>query len=580
MIKVLAYVKHYKWLAILTIALVIFESFITLYLPDLMSKIVDKGIATGDTNYIWKVGAKMLFYSGLGIAAMILASYTSAKVSMGVGKDLRNDLFRKVQSFSLHEMDKFSTASLITRTTNDVVQAQQAVFMMLRMVIRAPTLAIGGIIMALSKSPSLTKVLLITVPLSLAIFFLVYRIAVPLFQKMQEKIDKLNLVVRERVTGVRVIRAFDRDEYEKKRFEKANLDLTQTSLKTNRLMAITFPLISVVMSLTTVAIIWLGAKQIDIGKLQVGSMMAVMQYVMQIMFALIFISTIFIFLSRASVSTKRIFEVLETEPSILDPEDKIVPDVKGLVEFENVSFTYPGAREPVLKNISFKAEPGKVTAIIGSTGSGKTTILNLILRFYDVTEGSIKLDGVDIRKIPLKILRSAIGYAPQRPVIFAASVAENIRFGRQISDDDVIEAAKLAEVNEFASKMPNGLNTEIAQGGTDISGGQKQRISIARSIASRPKIYLFDDTFSALDFRTDARIRRNLFTKLKDSTVIVVAQRVATIMHADQIIVLRDGEIKGMGKHEELLRHNQVYREMVLSQISEEEAIGGEVNGA
>ncbi len=580
MIKVLAYLKPYKWLAILTVALVVLESYITLYLPDLMSKIIDKGIATGNIDYIWQVGGKMLLFSGLGIAAMILASHTSATVSMGVGKDLRRDLFGKVQSFSLHEIDKFSTASLITRTTNDVVQIQQAVFMMLRMVIRAPALAIGGVIMALSKSPSLTKVLLLTVPLTLAIFFVVYKIAAPLFQKVQEKIDKLNLVLRERVTGVRVIRAFDRDEREKQRFEQANFDLTRTALKTNRLMAVVFPLITVIMNFTIIAIIWFGAKQIDLGKLQVGSMMAVMQYVMQIMFALFFISAILIFLSRASVSAKRILEVLETKPSITDPSDQVVGEINGTIEFENVSFAYPGAKEPVLKNISFKAEPGKVTAIIGSTGSGKSTILNLILRFYDVTEGLIKLDGVDIRKLPLNILRSSVGYAPQRPIIFATSIAENIRFGRQISDEQLFEAAEIAEVNEFASKMSEGLNTEIAQGGTNISGGQKQRISIARAIAAKPKIYLFDDTFSALDFRTDARIRKKLFSNLRDATVIVVAQRVATIMHADQIIVLKDGEIKGIGKHEELLRQNQVYREIVLSQISEEEALGGENNGA
>ncbi|AEH50126.1 ABC transporter ATP-binding protein [Pseudothermotoga thermarum] len=580
MIKIFAYLKNYKWLAILTIALVVFESFVTLYLPDLMSKIVDRGIVTGNVKYIWQVGGKMLLFSGLGIAAMILASYTSATVSTGVGKDLREDLFRKVQSFSLAEMDKFSTASLITRTTNDVAQIQQVVFMMLRMVIRAPTLAIGGVVMALNKSPSLTKVLLITVPLTLGVFYVIYKIAVPMFQKLQEKIDKLSLIIRERVTGVRVIRAFDRDEYEKERFEKANVDLTNTSLKINRLMAFSFPLINIIMNFTIVAIIWFGAKQIDLGKLQVGSMMAVIQYVMQIMFALIFISSIFIFMSRASVSAKRIFEVLETEPSILDPKDQIVPEIKGVIEFENVSFTYPGAREPVLKNISFKAEPGKITAIIGSTGSGKTTILNLIMRFYNITEGSIKLDGVDIRKIPLNVLRSSIGYAPQRPIIFATTIAENIRFGRNITDEDLLEAADTAKVLEFASKMPEGLNTEIAQGGTNISGGQKQRISIARAIVSKPKIYLFDDTFSALDFKTDARIRRKLLNKLKDATVIIVAQRVATIMHADQIIVLKDGEIKGIGKHEELLKHNQVYREIVLSQISEEEAFGGVNNDA
>ncbi|HEY8541796.1 MAG TPA: ABC transporter ATP-binding protein, partial [Pseudothermotoga sp.] len=385
---------------------------------------------------------------------------------------------------------------------------------------------------------------------------------------------------RERVTGIRVIRAFNKEEYEKNRFEQANEDLTQTALKVNRIGAIIFPIMMIVMNFTVIALIWFGAKQIDLGKLQVGSMMAVMQYVMQILFSFVMISMIFVFLPRASVSAQRAVEVLQTEPTVKEPENPVIPEGKGVIEFENVTFHYPGAKETALQDISFKAEPGKVTAIIGSTGSGKTTMLNLILRFYDVTEGSVKIDGVDVRRIPLEKLRNMIGYAPQKAIIFSGTIADNIRFGRnQLANEDIFNAAEIAQVNEFAQKMPDGLNTTIAQGGTNLSGGQKQRISIARAIAAKPKIYLFDDTFSALDFKTDARVRTRLFKETKDATVIIVAQRVATIMHADQIIVLKDGKIRGIGTHKELMQTNEVYREIVLSQISEEEAVGGELDG-
>lgn len=581
MLKIMKYLKPYSWLVIVTILLVIVDSYVTLYLPDLMSQIVDKGIARGNVDYIWSIGAKMLLVSLIQVVAIVAMSFTSSKAAMCAGRDIRADLFKKIQSFSLAELGKFSTASLITRTTNDITQIQQALVMIQRMVIRAPIIAVGSIFMAISKDPKLTMVLLISVPAVSLAMYLIFARVMPLFKSMQKKIDRLNLVLRERITGIRVIRAFNKEEHEKKRFEEANIDLTRTALRVNRIGAIIFPIMTIIMNFTIVALIWLGAKQIDMGQLQVGAMMAVMQYVMQVLFAFTMISMIFVFLPRASVSAQRVLEVLQTEPSIKEPEEVEEIEGRGEVSFENVTFYYPGAKEPALRNVSFTARPGQITAIIGNTGSGKTTILNLILRFYDVTEGSVKIDGVDVRKIPFEKLRKMIGYAPQRPIIFSGTIAENIRFGRnELTNEDIFKAAEIAQVNEFAQKMPEGLNSAVAQGGTNLSGGQKQRISIARAIAARHRIYLFDDTFSALDFRTDVKIRSRLMKELKDATVIIVAQRVATIMHADQIVVLKDGRVEGIGRHEELIRTCPVYKEIVLSQISEEEAtIGGDFNG-
>ncbi|MCS7175288.1 ABC transporter ATP-binding protein [Pseudothermotoga sp.] len=578
MLKILRYLRPYLWLVFITVLLVIVDSYVTLYLPDLMSQIIDKGITRGDVDYIWKTGGKMLLVSLIQVVAIIIMSATSSKAAMCAGKDLREDLFKRVQSFSLTEMDKFSTASLITRTTNDVTQIQQALVMVQRMVIRAPIVAIGSIFMAISKNAKLTMILLVSVPAAALAMYLIFAKVMPLFKSMQKKIDKLNLVLRERITGIRVIRAFNKEEYEKNRFEQANVDLTQTALKVNRIGSIVFPIMTIVMNFTIIALIWFGAKQIDLGQLQVGSMIAVMQYVMQILFSFIMISMIFVFLPRASVSAQRVMEVLQAFPSIVESEDTEEPSGEGVVEFKNVTFYYPGAKEPALQNVSFTARPGQMTAIIGGTGSGKTTILNLIMRFYDATEGAITIDGVDVKKIPLGKLRKMIGYAPQKPIIFSGTIAENIRFGRdELTNEDIFNAAEIAQVNEFAKKMPDGLNSVVAQGGTNLSGGQKQRISIARAIVGRPKIYLFDDTFSALDFRTDARIRARLFKETKDATVIVVAQRVATIMHADQIVVMKEGRVEGIGTHSQLMQTCQVYRDIVLSQISEEEAVvGGE----
>ena len=599
------YFSRYWLLITVTVLLVVVQAVISLYLPDLMSNIVDKGITKGDVDYIWKVGGQMLLYSLMSALAAIVGSYTSSIVSMGIGRDLRGAVFEKVNSFSLEEINKFSTASLITRTTNDVTQIQQATMMVLRMVAMAPVMAIGGIVMSVNKDAQLTSVLFISIPIMFAGLGLITWIVVPWFRSMQTKIDRLSLVLRERVTGIRVIRAFNKEEHEKKRFTEANNDLTNTALKINRVAALLFPYMMIVMNFTTILIIWFGAKQIDIGKLQVGQMMAVMQYVMQIMFSFIMISVIFIMLPRANVSANRIKEVLAVEPKVKDPylssatsDSKNGKDakntrsaegerfvnsawymkigksenVKGVIEFDNVTFSYPGAGEPVLENISFKALPGKVTAIIGSTGSGKSTLLNLIPRFYDVTSGSVKIDGVDVREFPLETLRKNIGYATQKAMIFSGTIRDNIRFGREWITDQMIEhAADIAQVMEFASKYPEGLDYYIDQSGLNLSGGQKQRVSIARAIAGKPRIYLFDDTFSALDFKTDANVRLRLFKETSDATVIIVAQRVATIMQADQIIVLEDGKVVGIGTHAELIENNEVYRDIVNSQLSKEE---------
>lgn len=599
------YFSRYWLLITVTVLLVVIQAVISLYLPDLMSNIVDKGITKGDVDYIWKVGGQMLLYSLISAIAAIVGSYTSSIVSMGIGRDLRGAVFEKVNSFSLEEINKFSTASLITRTTNDVTQIQQATMMMLRMVAMAPVMAIGGIAMSVNKDAQLTSVLFISIPIMFIGLGLITWIVVPWFRSMQTKIDRLSLVLRERVTGIRVIRAFNKEEHEKKRFTEANNDLTNTALKINRVASLLFLYMMIVMNFTTILIIWFGAKQIDIGKLQVGQMMAVMQYVMQIMFSFIMISVIFIMLPRANVSANRIKEVLAVEPKVKDPylssstsdskngknarntrsaeDERVVnsawymkigksENIKGEVEFDNVTFSYPGAGEPVLENISFKALPGKVTAIIGSTGSGKSTLLNLIPRFYDVTSGSVKIDGIDVREFPLETLRKNIGYATQKAMIFSGTIRDNIRFGREWITDQMVEhAADIAQVMEFASKYPEGLDYYIDQSGLNLSGGQKQRVSIARTIAGKPKIYLFDDTFSALDFKTDANVRLRLFKETSDATVIIVAQRVATIMYADQIIVLEDGKVVGIGTHAELIENNEIYKDIVNSQLSKEE---------
>lgn len=573
MIRLFKMLKPYAMPILAVLVLIFCQSLADLYLPTLMSDIVNKGIVTGDTNYILKIGGIMILVAAIGTGCTVLASFLSSKVAVGFGNILRNKVFVKVQNFSLQEFDKIGTSSLITRTTNDINQVQQVLIIILRMMVSAPMMCIGGIIMAVSKDATLSLVLLVSIPILAITMGIIAKKVVPIFKTMQIKIDKVNLVVREQLTGIRVIRAFNRTNHEKKRFNEANKDLTETAIKVNKTLAMLMPIIMLVLNLTTVAIIWFGGIRIDEGNMQVGDLMAFIQYAMQIMFSLVMLSMMFVMVPRASVSATRINEVLDIEPELKDIEETKSADSKrGFVEFKDVSFIYPGAEKPVIENISFSAKPGETTAIIGGTGSGKSTMINLIPRFYDVSSGSILVDGVDIREISQENLRQKIGYVPQKSVIFTGTIAENIRYGKNdATDEEVKHAADIAQATEFISNMKDGLDSHIAQGGTNVSGGQKQRLSIARALVRKPEVYIFDDSFSALDFKTDASLRAALKEETKESTVIIVAQRVSTVMSADRIIVLDEGEIAGIGKHRELLESCKIYREIVASQLSEEE---------
>jgi ATP-binding cassette, subfamily B, multidrug efflux pump len=573
MLKLFRNLKPFTVFVIIVVILVAAQAISELYLPTLMSDIVDKGIVTGDTAYILRVGGIMLLVALGGMACALLAALLSAQAGMGFGRDLRKKVFTRVEEFSLHEFDIIGTPSLITRTTNDITQVQMFTMVTMRMLIMAPIMAVGGVIMAFQKDAKLTWVLAVVIPVLAVVIIFVANRALPLFRAIQAKIDRMNLVIREGLTGVRVIRAFNRVEHEKTRFDAANMDLTDTSIKVNKLMALMFPLMMLIMNLTTIAIIWFGAKRIDLGEMQVGSLMAFLQYAMQILFSLLMVSFLFIMLPRASASAGRINEVLNLEPGIKDAATtKKAEDERGYIEFRNVTFAYPGAEEPAIRDISFAAHPGEVTAIIGGTGAGKSTLVNLIPRFYDVASGAILVDDVDIREMPQEALRMKLGFIPQKAVLFNDTIANNIRFGREdATDEEVARAAETAQAQEFILAMPDGFQSVIAQGGTNVSGGQKQRLAIARALVRKPEIYIFDDTFSALDFKTDAKLRAALKKETVDATVIIVAQRVNTVMDADRIIVLDDGQVVGMGTHKELIRTCEVYREIVSSQLSEEE---------
>lgn len=573
MIKLLKYLKPYSMSVIVALGLIFLQVIAELLLPTLMANVVDVGVVNGDTSYIFKIGGLMIIIAILGTICAVVASFLSSKTSMAFGRDVRDQLFRRAEDFSLNEFDKIGTSSLITRTTNDITQLQQVVMMSLRMMARAPMMAIGGTILAVSKNPRLSLVIVFVIPIIVLGIFIVGKKGTPLFKAIQTKIDKLNQVLRESLTGVRVIRAFNRVDHEKKRFEAANYDLTNTSIKVNKIMAAMMPGMSLILNFTTIAVIWFGAVSIDSGSMQVGDLMAFIQYVSQIMFSLVMVSMMFVMIPRAYASAVRINEVFDTIPDINDPEKPVITNENnGLIEFKNVTFSYPGTDTPILKNISFTANPGKITAIIGGTGSGKSTLLNLIPRFYDIDSGSILVDGVDIRHIKQKILRDKIGFVPQKAVLFTGTIADNIRYGKEdATDEEIMKAAEVAQATEFISNMKDGFNSIIAQGGTNVSGGQKQRLSIARALVRTPEIYLFDDSFSALDFKTDAKLRSALKNETKDSTQIIVAQRVSTIIDADQIIVLDEGEVAGIGNHTDLLKTCNVYREIVSSQLSEEE---------
>jgi ATP-binding cassette subfamily B multidrug efflux pump len=577
MIKLFRYLKPYRLAVASVMVLVLLQSLSELYLPTLMADIVNDGVIKGDTPYIWKIGGFMLVVTAIGTVVSIAASYLSSRISASFGRDVRSKTFRHVENFSLQEFDQIGTASLITRTTNDITQVQQVLIMIMRLMVMAPMMCIGGLIMAVSKDATLSLVFVGAIPILALTIFIIASRGIPYFKVMQKKIDKLNLVLREGLTGMRVIRSFNRFEHESKRFDLANQDLTDTAIKVNQIMAFMMPMMMLILNFSSLAIIWFGGLRISGGHMQVGDLMAFLQYAMQIMFSLIMVSMMFVMVPRGSASAVRINEVLNTQPVIRDAgannaEAGSLQAYRGRVEFEHVTFRYPGAENPAITDISFSALPGEVTAIIGGTGSGKSTLVSLIPRFYDIEDGDIRIDGINIRELSLDRLRSLIGLVPQQALLFTGTVTDNIRYGKtDATEEEIRHAADTAQASEFISSMPEGFESPISQGGINVSGGQKQRLSIARALVRKPQIYLFDDSFSALDFKTDARLRAALKSETTEATVIIVAQRVNTVMDANRIIVLDEGRIAGIGNHRELMESCSIYREIVSSQLSEEE---------
>lgn len=572
MFKLFRLLKPYKASVVAIITLMLLQSLAQLYLPTLLADIVDVGVVKGDIPYILRFGAYMLLVAVGAMVCVIIASYLLARTATGFGRDLRRTLFTHVESFSLHEFDKLGTSSLITRTTNDIAQVQQVIVMM-RMFIGAPTMLVGGVIMATYKDSHLAIVLISVIPiLALAIIGIMHK-GLPLFKQLQIKIDGINLVLRENLTGIRVIRAFNRSEHEKRKFEKANLDYTQTAVKVNIIMSTMMPVMMLVFNLGIVVILWYGGVRIDSNQMQIGDLMAFIQYAMQIMFSMFMMTMIFMMIPRASASAVRINEVLALQSNIYNADHaKTLDSTQAAVEFQNVTFSYPGAEQPAIRNLSFRAEQGEVTAIIGGTGSGKTTLINLLLRFYDIESGRISINSQPLQDLKLESLRKQIGYIPQKAALFSGTVADNIRFGNDHATDEEIEqAAETAQAADFIAEMKEGYQAILAQGGTNLSGGQKQRLAIARALARKPNIYVFDDSFSALDFKTDAKLRAALKAETEQATMIIVAQRVSTIIDANRIIVLEEGQIAGIGTHAELMSSCTVYQEIVASQLSEEE---------
>jgi ATP-binding cassette subfamily B multidrug efflux pump len=573
MARLLEYLKPYWKQLVLVIVLLLIQAIANLYLPNLNANIINNGIAKGDTQYILRTGGFMLLVTFLLALCSIVSVYWGSKTAMSFGRDLRSQLFCKVQSFSQSEVDRFGTSSLITRTTNDVQQVQMAVVMGLNVMISAPVMCLGGIIMALRQDVPLSMSIIIIVPVMGVTLAIIMQKALPLFKAMQVKIDRLNQVVREKLSGVRVIRAFVKTEYERKRFDEANLDLTSTALRINRLFALTMPLQMLIVNTSMVAITWFGAHRIDSGAMPIGNLTAFLAYIMQILMSVMMSVMMFVMIPRASASAERIQAVLEVDPSITDPQMPVeIDSIQSGLRFQNVEFTYPGAEAPVLEDISFSAYPGEFTAIIGSTGCGKSTLVNLIPRFYDVTGGTVLIGGEDIRDLTEEDLRDRVGFVPQRAFLFSGTIESNLRYGnKDATEEDLWQALKIAQAADFVADMPGQLAAPVAQGGTNLSGGQRQRISIARALMKRADIYIFDDSFSALDFKTDAALRAALKEEVSNSIVLIIAQRVSTIMNADRIIVLDKGRIVGMGTHEELIQNCEVYREIVFSQLREDE---------
>lgn len=576
MTKMLKELGRFKIAIFFVVVTVIGNVVASLALPAYLSTIINQSIPNRNIVQIFSIGGTMLIFVLIGALCNIATGFFSARISMGVGKNVRSKVFKKIQYFSQTEFDSFSTSSLITRTNNDIIQVQNFINMSLRISLMAPFMAIGGIIMALEKSASMSMILLISMPVMIVVVLMIGKFAIPLSKKMQEKIDKINLVTREKLTGIRVARAFGTEEFETKRFNAVNKDYMSNSIKMNTMLGLLAPVLSVVLYATTVALLAFGGYQIvtTVDGILIGDIIAVIQYVMQIMMSVMLLSMLFIMYPRASVSAERINEVLYTEGAIKDPNEPVeMPTQKGYLKFDNVTFSFPGADSPAVENISFESKPGEVTAIIGSTGCGKSSIINLIPRFYDVTKGEILVDGVNVKDYKLEDLRNKIGLIPQKAFLFKGTISENIKFGDEnASQDRVMEAVKIAQSYDFVTAKDGGFEAPISQGGSNVSGGQKQRLAIARAIVRKPEIYIFDDSFSALDFKTDAALRKALIDEAKDSTVILVAQRVSTIMNATRILVIDNGKCVGMGSHNDLLKTCEVYQEIVYSQLSKEEA--------
>jgi ATP-binding cassette, subfamily B, multidrug efflux pump len=568
------YLRPYRFAMASLVVFQLIGTITSLYLPTLNADIIDRGVARGDTGYIVSVGGTMLAVTCVQIVCSIAAVYLAARSAMSVGRDLRSAVFHRVGEFSAREVAHLGAPSLITRSTNDVQQVQIVAFMASTMLLSAPIMCIGGIVMALRQDLGLSWLLLVSIPaLVIAVGVIVSRM-VPQFRAMQRKIDVVNRILREQITGMRVVRAFVREPFERQRFQEANLDLTGTALRVGRLLALMFPTVMLVFNASSVAVLWFGGHRVDAGQMQIGSLTAFLSYLLQILMSVMMATFVAVMLPRASVSAERITEVLRTPSSVLPPSDPAPsPAVRGELHFDAVEFRYPGADEPVLRDISLRVRPGETMAIVGSTGAGKTTLISLVPRLFDVTGGNVRVDGVDVRDYEPDDLWARIGLVPQRPYLFSGSVASNLRYGRpDATDGELWEALRVAQADDFVAAMPEQLDAEIAQGGTNVSGGQRQRLAIARALVRRPPLYLFDDAFSALDVVTDARLRAALRPWINDAAVVIVAQRVSTVVDADQIVVLDDGRIVGTGRHEELVHTCATYAEIVASQLQAEVA--------
>ena len=568
------YLRPYKRQVYLIILMLLIQAIASLYLPNLNADLINNGVAKGNVGYIWHIGEIMLASSALVMGASVLLAFLAARVAMAFGRDLRSAVFVAVEGFSARELSKFGAPSLITRNTNDVQQVQLVLFMGFTMMIGAPITGIGAIIMALRSNLKLSSLLLVVLPIMSLLIVLLLRRIVPAFRVMQVKIDRINLVLREQIAGVRVIRAFVKTRQEESRFAESSLDLMQSQLRVTRTFAVMFPALSMILNLSSVAVIWFGAKLIESGNLQIGNMTAFLSYIMLILSSVMMAIFMSLQIPRAAACAERIQEVLDTKSSVVESLSPQIPTARrGVIEFVNAEFRYPGAEHPILSKISFIAEPGQFTAIIGSTGSGKSTLLNLIPRFIDVTDGQVLLDGIDVRDQSLESLWSELGLVPQRSYLFGGTVGQNLRYGKSdATDDELWKALEIAQARDFIEELPEKLEARVAQGGTNFSGGQRQRLSIARALVKKPQVLIFDDSFSALDYTTDSKLRSALHDVMGHTTMIVVAQRVSTILKADQIVVLDQGRVVGIGTHAELMKSSETYQEIVLSQLSPEEA--------